>query len=171
MKDRDLGSRMRPLSDPGMRGRALPFAAVAVIAVALALVPPAFSSDTSQLRTASFALAGLLAAGALIPWKRLPHWCQAVIPLGFFLVVALLRHGGGGAVSGFAALVLLPILWMALYGSRAELGMAIAGAAGDLLGIGAAVVEVDLAVVGHGHRSAGVARPTAAMARTVRRGG
>ena len=133
MKDRDLGSKMHPLSDPGMRGRVLPFAAVAVIAVALALVPPAFSSDTSQLRTASFALAGLLAAGALIPWKRLPHWCQAVIPLGFFLVVALLRHGGGGAVSGFAALVLLPILWMALYGSRAELGMAIAGAAATLV--------------------------------------
>ncbi|MGV8967297.1 MAG: diguanylate cyclase domain-containing protein [Cellulomonas sp.] len=125
--------RIRPLSDAGALGRGLPFAAVAVIAVALALVPPAFSADTSQLRTASFALAGLLVASAAIPWQRLPDWSQAAPPLSFFVVVALLRHGGGGAVSGFAALVLLPILWMAIYGGRTELGLAIAGAAVTLV--------------------------------------
>src|SRR5665811_1673783 len=45
------------------------------------------------------------------------------------LVVALLRHAGGGASSGYSPLVMLPILWMAMYASRTQLRLAIVATA------------------------------------------
>ena len=119
----------RPLSAPGARGRVAPFAAVAVIAALLALAPPALSTDRTALIAAWISLAGIVVVGALLPWHRLPDACQVAAPLSYFLVVALLRHAAGGAVSGFSALVILPILWTAIYGSRWQVWLATAGAA------------------------------------------
>jgi hypothetical protein len=60
--------------------------------------------------------------GSLVaPWSRLPSWAEAVPPLAYLVVVALLRQAEGGATSGYAPLVFLPIVWLALYGSRAQL--------------------------------------------------
>ena len=64
-----------------------------------------------------------------VPWVRLPAWCEASFPLSGFLVVALLRHTGGGASSGYAPLVMLPIFWMAMYASRTQLRLAIVATA------------------------------------------
>ena len=65
----------------------------------------------------------LLLAGAVafLPWRRLPAWTQAFVPVAYFVVVALLRESSGAAASGFAPLLLLPIIWLALYHTRAEL--------------------------------------------------
>jgi diguanylate cyclase (GGDEF)-like protein len=82
-------------------------------------------SDRYMFVTAA-ALAAILAGAALlVPWRRLPPWCQAAIPLSFFAVVALLRQAAGGAGSGYSPLVVLPILWLAIYGSRTQLWLAI----------------------------------------------
>src|SRR5436305_4730385 len=54
-------------------------------------------------------------------WGRLPGWTEALPALLFFVVVVLLRHGAGGTASGFSPLVLLPIVWLALYGTRPQL--------------------------------------------------
>jgi hypothetical protein len=114
---------MRPLSDPGAAGRVAPFAGVAIIAVVLVLLPPT-SSDRSLLAAAAVLTSIVIAAALLVPWVRLPAWCQATIPLSFFAVIALLRQAGGGATSGYSPLVMLPILWLALYGSRTQLRLA-----------------------------------------------
>ena len=119
---------MRPLSDPGVLGRVAPFAGVAISAVVFALLPPTSSSNGPMLAAAAVLTAILLTAALGVPWVRLPAWCQASLPLSFFLVIALLRHGGG-VTSGFAPLVMLPILWLAMYGSRAQLRLAIVGTA------------------------------------------
>jgi predicted signal transduction protein with EAL and GGDEF domain len=65
-----------------------------------------------------------------------------VIPsLVYLAAVALLRQASGGASGGSGTLVLLPVVWMALYGSRGQLGAVIAGIAavwiGPLVAIGA----------------------------------
>ena len=49
------------------------------------------------------------------------------------MVVALLRQAGGGASSGYSPLVMLPILWLAIYGSRTQLWLAIVATAATFL--------------------------------------
>jgi len=119
---------LRPLSDPGAPGRIAPFAGAAIIALVLVLLPPS-SSDRTMLAGAAVLTTIVIAAALLVPWVRLPAWCQAVIPLSFFVVVAALRQSGGGAASGYAPLVMLPILWLAIYGSRMQLRLAVAATA------------------------------------------
>jgi diguanylate cyclase (GGDEF)-like protein len=122
----------RPLSDPGAAGRVAPFAGAAIVAVVLVLLPPT-ASDRSMLMAAAVLAAMVIAAALLVPWGALPHWCQATIPLSFFVVVALLRQAGGGATSGYSPLVMLPILWLAIYGSRIQLWLAVAATAATFL--------------------------------------
>lgn len=120
------------MSDRGVLGRVAPFAGAAMIALALELIPPA-SSNLSMLAAAATVTAILTLATLLVPWVRLPSWCQAIVPLSFFAVIALLRQAGGGATSGYSSLVMLPILWLALYGNRTQLRLAIAATAATFL--------------------------------------
>lgn len=124
---------IRPFSDPGVLSRLAPFAGAAVIAVVLALLPPT-SPHPSDLAAAAVLLTVLVSAALLVPWTRLPDWCQASLPLIGFAFVALLRHAEGGAASGFAPLVMLPVLWLAIYGTRTQFRLAIAATAVTFLG-------------------------------------
>jgi diguanylate cyclase (GGDEF)-like protein len=125
--------KIRPFSDPGVVSRLAPFAGAGIIATVLALLPPT-SSNPSDLAAAAVLLAVLVSAALLIPWARLPDWCQASPPLASFAFVALLRHAEGGAPSGFAPVVMLPVLWLAIYGTRAQFRLAIAATAATFLG-------------------------------------
>lgn len=125
---------VRPLGGPGALGRVAPFAGVATVAVVLAVLPPTSLSDRPMLAAAAVLGVAGLTATLGVPWVRLPAGCQAVVPLSFFVVVAMLRHAGGGAASGYSSLVMLPILWMAIYGSRIQLWLAVVGTAATLLG-------------------------------------
>ena len=62
-----------------------------------------------------------------MPWWRLPAWAQAAPPLLYFAIVALLRDAAGADASIFTALVLLPVFWFALYGTRPQLLVSVAG--------------------------------------------
>ena len=86
-----------------------------------------------MLAGAAVLTTGVVADATLIPWVRLPAWCQASIPLSFFAVVALLRQSGGGAISGYSPLVMLPILWIAMYGNRTQLRLGIVATAATFL--------------------------------------
>lgn len=124
---------MRPLSDPGAVGRVAPFACVGIITVVLLLLPSS-SSDRTLLGVGAVLVSILIATMLLVPWARLPDWCQASPALAGFAVLALLRQAGGGASSGYAPLVLMPMLWLALYGSRAQLRLAVAATAAMFFG-------------------------------------
>ena len=52
-----------------------------------------------------------------------------VVPLGFLVLATLLRLSDGGSASGFAGLLFLPILWLALSGGRTELLIGLVGLA------------------------------------------
>jgi hypothetical protein len=111
--------RPRPLSSAGRRARLAPFTIVAAATLVSAAVPP---HPDRTLLAAAVALAALLAAaGVLVPWARLPREAEALPPIAYFAVVALLRQSAGGAASEFTPLVLLPVIWLALYGTRREL--------------------------------------------------
>jgi signal transduction histidine kinase len=102
---------------------------MAIALLAFAAVPLSSQPLNSP---ALFAAAGLLAlivaAVVFIPWGRLPPYAAAIPPIAYFLVVALLVQTAGGGPSGYVPLVLLPIFWLALYGTRSELGIAMVAA-------------------------------------------
>ncbi|MGV8910733.1 MAG: diguanylate cyclase [Propionicimonas sp.] len=124
---------IRPLSDPGAAGRVAPFAVVGIVAVVLLLLPSQ-SSNGSELAVGAALMMFLLAVALLMPWARLPDWCQATPALISFIVLALVRHGGGGATSGYAPLVVLPVLWLAIFGSRTQLRLAVVVTAATFFG-------------------------------------
>jgi len=100
--------------------RVAPFAGAALLPFLLAPLPP------SPVSWTMFAAAAAVAAvlGVVIftaPWRRLPTFAQAVPPLAFFAVIGLLRAAEGGSTSAYGAFVLLPIFWLALYGTVREL--------------------------------------------------
>jgi PAS domain S-box-containing protein len=103
----------------------------ALFAVALAAsyaMVPLFAPGKHPLGDFTLAIAlSLLTVLAVIfaPWRRLPTWTQIVPPLMYTIVVALLYREGGGATSGFGTLLMLPILWLALYGSQAQMIMSL----------------------------------------------
>ena len=119
---------VHPFAREGLIQRVLPFAGTALLAFALVPLPPAESQPRSLL-LAVFLIAGILTAAFLAPWDRLPPFAQTLPPLAYLPVVALLRDAEGGGASGYAPLVLLPVIWLALYGKRSELAVAIGLAA------------------------------------------
>ncbi len=64
-------------------------------------------------------------------WQSVPALARIGAPLAYVALVAVLIDGGGGTGSGFGGLFLLPLLWLAIVGSRAELllGLAAVGIA------------------------------------------
>lgn len=105
--------------------RILPFAGVAMLAFVLVPLPPAEDQPLLVVLGAGL-MAAIVAAAFVVPWARLPLIAQALPPIAYLPVVVLLREAEGGAMSGYAPLVLLPVIWLALYGRKGELAIAIA---------------------------------------------
>jgi diguanylate cyclase (GGDEF)-like protein len=96
-----------------------------MLAVALLPLPP--HGDEPRLAFLAVALSGIIVLTvAVAPWERLPRFAEVVPPLMYFVVIALLRESQG-ADSGYTALALLPVFWLALYGTRAHLGIGLLG--------------------------------------------
>jgi diguanylate cyclase (GGDEF)-like protein len=106
----------------------LPFALASALPYALLVLPgPAFD----PLLTAASALLTLivLAFAAVVPWERRPDWWTLVPSLGYLAVIALLREAGGGNASGIGPMVLLPVIWLGLFGSRRTLTVVVVAVA------------------------------------------
>lgn len=112
-----------PLSHRGLVRRAWPFALAGVVTVIV--FPTTTVSDHATLFTAVGLTVALIAAVIFVPWYRLPQWRQALVPFGFLGVIALLRESTGGS-AGFSVLLMLPVLWLALYGTAWQLVISIA---------------------------------------------
>jgi diguanylate cyclase (GGDEF)-like protein/PAS domain S-box-containing protein len=102
--------------------RFVPFVLAGV--VPFLLLPAAGISLTDTRVLVAAALVTVIVAAALrLPWSRLPAWAQAIPPLAYFVVFALLRDADG-APSVFDPLVALPVAWFALYGTVRQLAVA-----------------------------------------------
>jgi diguanylate cyclase (GGDEF)-like protein len=122
-----------PFDRQGLLTRAAPF--LLAIAAAFALTPlQPYGPRPYEILVAVAIASAIVASVVLVPWKRLPRFAQSAPALAFFGIVVLLSDAGGGAASGYAPLVFLPVVWIALYGRRWELVLAIAGVAATFLG-------------------------------------
>ena len=115
---------MRHLRADDVRLSLLPFAVAAVAALASVGSP----SGSRSAWLWAIALTVALTLGTfLIPWQRMQDWYQVIVPLAFLVIVGLLRHVEGGTASGFSALLLLSVVWIALYGRTSAFIATLAG--------------------------------------------
>jgi hypothetical protein len=68
-----------------------------------------------------------LAAIAFVPWERLPEAAQLLPIATYLLSIALFREAHGGVTSGYASLVLVAVVWVAIFGRRRALAATIVG--------------------------------------------
>ena len=113
------GIRGRPLEGDGAGLRLLPWVGSGVLAfVLLPLLPGA--TDLGNLIAG--ALIPISVAWALLPrWERHPAWMQALPPLLPFVMIALVRGTNESPIAAYSPVVLLPVFWFALYGTRPQL--------------------------------------------------
>jgi signal transduction histidine kinase len=112
--------------------RVAPFAVA--YAVAFVLYPFGEMATYGAAFGAAVVLAGVTLAGlALIPWASYSAWAQ-LTPLALFLLsVGLLREAHGGALSGYAPLVLVPVVWAAVFGGPLAVSFVVTGVGATLV--------------------------------------
>jgi diguanylate cyclase (GGDEF)-like protein len=117
------GIRGRPLEGDGAGLRLLPWVGSGILAfVLLPLLPGA--GNVGNLIAA--VLLPISIAVALLPrWERHPAWMQAVPSLLPFVMIALVRGSNESAIAAYSPVVLLPVFWFALYGTRPQLAVAV----------------------------------------------
>src|SRR3954452_21829980 len=125
---RRASTQLSPFRREGLLRRSGPFLVAMRISYA-AILLPAIERDYSELISA--ALLNLLLIGMMVflPWQRLPRTADLLPPLLYMVVITLLRDGLGGSVSAYSTLLILPVLWLAMYGTRAQLAVSVVGVA------------------------------------------
>jgi signal transduction histidine kinase len=119
----------------GHRGSEIPRRRVVVLAtsaVAFAFTLGFLPGPQRDIRTIGIATGLAIAVvGLSALWRSAPAVGRIGAPLAYIAMVAVLVDGGGGTSSGFGGLSLLPLLWLAIVGSRGELllGLAAVGIA------------------------------------------
>jgi diguanylate cyclase (GGDEF)-like protein len=121
-------SRFQAFERAGLLARAAPFLGAMWLALVVYPLPPN-GSDSSALIGAAVLNALIVLSAIGLPWHRLPYFAQILPPFAYFVVIALLREADGGASSPFGVLAMLPVFWLALYGSRRQLAVSIVGVA------------------------------------------
>jgi diguanylate cyclase (GGDEF)-like protein/PAS domain S-box-containing protein len=100
-----------------------------VLAIAVALGP---IDDTGRLIAGIACIPVVIAVAICVPWRRIgTRWQLAPVVLSF-VAVALARDATGGADSLLAALLLLPVIWVAFYGTNNEVLFMLAAVAATL---------------------------------------
>jgi diguanylate cyclase (GGDEF)-like protein len=119
------------------------FIGLAAVAQASAALPP--GPNDPGLYWASLAVLAVCAAAVFLPWPRLPRWVILVPTVGYLVSVTLLLISGGtdpsvqSTAGGLSALVLLPVIAMALYYPVSYTAFVAGAAMLSLLAFGVAV--------------------------------
>jgi PAS domain S-box-containing protein len=119
----DLRVRMREL---------LPFFAAALIGL-LAVVLPGPDTDRTLYVIAAALTVAIAAAGVLAVHFQRGRPLVLICSLAYFVVVVLLRHTGTTVAAGYVPLILLPVVFLALFGTRRQLLIGLAGLATALV--------------------------------------
>lgn len=137
---RRASDHLSPFRREGLLRRTAPFLVAMVVAFA-AIRLPAGDRDGSGILAAALLNIALVALVLVLPWQRMPRIADVVPPLMYMVVVALLRDAVGGPTSAYSTLLILPILWIAMYGTRADLAVGVVGVA--------LLLVVPVLVIGH----------------------
>ena len=112
-------TRGRPLEGDGAGLRLLPWVGSGVLA--FVLVPLLPGADNLGNLLAALLLPISVAFALLPRWERHPAWMQALPCLVPFVMIGLVRGGTESPIAAYSPVVLLPVYWFALYGTRPEL--------------------------------------------------
>jgi signal transduction histidine kinase len=106
--------------------RVAPFAAA--LAVAVLLFPFGSAVQTGgELVVVLLLTIATLASAAMLPWERAAS-VACLAPVLFFLAtVAVLRDVHGGVESGYSPLVLVPVVWAAIFSGAPFIAAAVVG--------------------------------------------
>jgi diguanylate cyclase (GGDEF)-like protein len=115
----DLPIRIPPGS--GFARKVATFGVPAVAGYLVALVPSDAAPKTEWMAAAGALVVLTAIVTAFLPWDRMPHPFRALPPIAYIGVIALMRMGTGGADSTYIPLLLLPLVWLALFGTRGQL--------------------------------------------------
>ena len=121
-------STIQPFETTGLLRRAAPFLGAMWLALVIYPLPP-HGGDSDAFVPAVALNVIILVSVLIVPWRRLGPMAAVFPPLAYLLVIALLRDADGGGSSAYAALFMLPIFWLALYGSPQQLAVGFAGLA------------------------------------------
>ena len=108
-----------PFRGPGLWARVAPFAIVAVLAEASLALPSPDQAPSWPAVLASVLLLLATAAAFLLPWPRLPGWMTVLVPLTYTGSVLALDLAAG-STSGVGIVILIPLVWTALFHRRWE---------------------------------------------------
>ena len=97
-----------------------PFAIICGVGMSTVLVPP-YRGSVLALVLALAVFVVILALLVLSSWQPKRSWLDPAAAYLGFPFVGLVREAGGGQASGLAALVFVPILWLAITGTKREL--------------------------------------------------
>lgn len=108
--------------------RAAPFMAAVAAAFGLAAVPP-YPPNTDAVVLAGIWTVLVVVLVSVLPWHRIPPVLHTAPALALLPSIAVLNYADEEAVSVYAPMAVLPVIWIALFASRAALGVALAGVA------------------------------------------
>jgi diguanylate cyclase (GGDEF)-like protein len=111
----------------------MPFAIPAVGGYLVALAPVGPKGDPTWMAVGALLLVLSGASAVLLVRERLPRPLYLVPPLAYIGVVAAVRAAVAGSNPAYAALFILPLVWLALHGTRTQLGFGLVMAAGALM--------------------------------------
>jgi signal transduction histidine kinase len=133
-----------PFRGPGLLARVGPFAAIAVLAETSLALPPGPASTGAAV--ASVVLLVAVAAAFFLPWSRLPGWMPVLVPLAYTgSVLGLIL--AAGTTSGVGIVILVPLIWTALFGRLWESACVVAAIVAVEVVISLAPIAVPDAVI------------------------
>ncbi|MGE5137071.1 MAG: sensor histidine kinase [Gemmatimonadota bacterium] len=126
--DGGTGQRRSPFDRDGRLARVLPFAVVAAVAEASLALPPGPQSATGL--AVSLVLLAATAGAVFLPWGWLPRWLAVGVPLIYLVSVLGLTVASGGFNSGVDLMLLVPVVWTALFHRPWESAVVVTALAG-----------------------------------------
>lgn len=98
----------------------LPFLAVTLLSFPVSLIGGGETQRPALVAWAAVAFAVVALIVVAVPWPRLRPEATLVVVVTYCLGIGLLRHSGGGATAGYASLIIVPIVWQAVYARQRE---------------------------------------------------
>src|SRR5580658_2469811 len=119
----------QPFARPGLSHRLWPFAAVALLTEASLVLPPGPTSTTEAVLSLIFLLA-VAAVIFLLSRSRASSAMTVLVPVLYVVSVLFLNLATGGSKSGTGIVILIPLIWTALYHRRWESFVVVAAIVG-----------------------------------------
>jgi diguanylate cyclase (GGDEF)-like protein len=126
------GPVLQPYSRESLFRRFGPIVGLVLLALLYAVPPRSATGSDGTIMQAAFLAAVAAAATLVLPWQRFSRAVQILPPVVYLMVVFLIREGTGNVTATYSELVLIPVLWMALYGGPRELAAVLFAAAGAI---------------------------------------